>query len=505
MDSPQIAPAPQDESALQGQFADRVRAAIFWRWGSQALGQLITWTVTILIVRLLDPHDYGLFAMAQAVMVALNFLNGYSFATSLIQAKEVDERRIGQVFGLLIVSNVLLATTQWLAAPQAAIYYGQPQVADMLRVQALLYLTTPFFALPSALLARQLEFRSQALINLVSSLVSAVVGLLLAWFGYGVWALVWAPIALFATRGLGLTLANGGLAKPVFDFRGAGDVVSFGTALTLCQLFWIVQSQSDIVIAGRLFNPHDLGLYSESLFLTLIFTGRFLPPLNDVAFPAYSELAKAGKPLASAFLKSARLIMLVAAPFYVGLSMTAGPLVTTFFGAKWLEMIPIVSGLAIVMPAMALQIACSPTTNALGIPKIYLLTSISGAVIMPIFFFTFAGKGPMGLVHAWQMAAPLLLAATLLVTLPAIGAKLADLVRALLPVALSCAGMALVVHLVDTVVAGQIAPLRLGILTGAGAIAYLGILWLVWPDVLRSAWAMLRREKAPTASEAEAR
>ncbi len=493
MESPGTAPAPQ------GQFADRVRAAVFWRWGSQALGQLITWTVTILIVRLLDPHDYGLFAMAQAVLIALNFLNGYSYATSLIQAKEVDDRRIGQVFGLLIVSNLLLASVQWLAAPQAAAYYGQPQVEDMLRVQSLIYLTTPFIALPSALLARQLEFRSQALVNLLCSALSAVVGLLMAWFGYGVWALVWAPIALFAARGLGLTLANGGLVKPVFDFRGARDVVGFGTALTLCQLFWIIQSQSDIVIAGRRFNPHDLGLYSESLFLTLIFTGRFLPPLNEVAFPAYAELVNAGKPLASAFLKSARLTMLIAAPFYVGLSLTAEPLVTTFFGPKWLEMIPIVSGLAIIMPAMALQIVCSPSTNALGRPGVYLLTSITGAMIMPICYFTFATGGPMGLVQAWHISAPLLLIATLAVTLPAIGAKVSDLFIALLPVAVACAGMALAVYMLDRLVANQVATLRLGILAATGAATYFSILWLFWPDTLRSALAMLRREKMPEA------
>ena len=138
-------------------FADRVRSALVWRWGSQIVGQLITWTATIMVVRLLDPGDYGLFAMTQAVLVALNFLNGYSFATSLIQAREIDQRRVSQVFGLLLVSNLLLAAAQMLLAPVAATYYGQPQIAQMLRVQSLVFLCTPFIALPSALLARRME------------------------------------------------------------------------------------------------------------------------------------------------------------------------------------------------------------------------------------------------------------------------------------------------------------------------------------------------------------
>src|ERR1700712_1307649 len=77
-------------------FADRVRSAVFWRWGSQVLSQLVTWTVTIIIVRLLDPHDYGLFAMTQAVLAAFNFLSGWGFANSLITTDKVDDRQVGQ-------------------------------------------------------------------------------------------------------------------------------------------------------------------------------------------------------------------------------------------------------------------------------------------------------------------------------------------------------------------------------------------------------------------------
>ena len=476
-------------------FGDRVRSAVFWRWGSQFLAQLITWTTTIMVVRLLDPRDYGLFAMTQAVLAALNFLNGYGFATSLIQSREVDDRHVGQVFGLLIVSNVLLAGAQVILAPVAADYYGHPMVADLLRVQALIYLTTPFIALPASLLARGLQFRTQALVNLLCAVVGASVALTLAWNGYGVWALVWAPIAMFSTRALGLTLAAGKLVRPIFDFRGARDIVGFGTALTLCQLFWIVQSQSDIIIAGRSFTPHDLGLYSEALFLVLIFTGRFLPPLNEVAFPAYAELNNAGKPLGGAFLSGVRMVMLVAAPFYVGLSLTAGPLVTTFFGPKWLEMIPVVAGLAIAMPAMALQIICSPATNALGRPGIYLFTNISGAAIMPVCFFFGVTQGPQGLVAAWQIAAPLLLVITLSATLPAVRVSALQLARALLPAATGCAVMALAVWLADSRLAALPAWLRLASLAPIGAAIYLATLWFCWPGLVRESWQMLRRPR----------
>ncbi len=473
-----------------GGFADRVRSAVIWRWGSQVLSQLVTWAVTIIIVRLLNPHDYGLFAMTQAVLAAFNFLNGYGFATSLIPADRVDQRQVGQVFGMLLLANGALAVAQFLAAPFAASYYGQPLVADMLRLQAVVFLTTPFIALPTALLSRRLDFRSQARTNFASAFVGAGVGLTLALLGYGVWALVWAPIAIFATRALGLTLAARMLVKPVFDFRGAGQIVRFGSALMVSQLFWIVQSQADIVIAGRSFSTHELGLYSESLFVALIFTGRFLPPLNEVAFPAYAELAKAGKPIAPAFLKGVRLIMLATAPLYIGLSLVAGPLIETMFGPKWLGMIPILSGLALAMPAMALQLVCSPATNAPGEARSYMLTNAAGAVIMPVCFLIGVGYGTQGLVASWQVAAPLLLAVTLAVSLPRIGARLIDLVAALVPVAVCCAVMAAAVTALRWEVAPLAAPLRLVLLALGGAAAYFAALTIGWPGIVREAWAL---------------
>ena len=145
-----------EPNAVDGGFASRVRSAMAWRWGTQVLAQIITWGSTLAVVRLLDPSDYGLFAMTQVVLAAMAFLNGYSFATSLIQAPVVDRQKTSQVFGMLILANGLIASAQFLLAPYIAAYYGQPVVADMLQVQAVLFLTVPFIALPSALLARKI-------------------------------------------------------------------------------------------------------------------------------------------------------------------------------------------------------------------------------------------------------------------------------------------------------------------------------------------------------------
>jgi O-antigen/teichoic acid export membrane protein len=490
-------PIPSAEAAPAG-LAARVRNALAWRWGSQVLAQIVTWASTIAVVRLLSPSDYGLYAMSQAVVTALAFLNGQSFATSLIQADRVDERRIGQVFGLLLLLNGALALAALILAPFAARYYGEPQVESIVRVQALIFLTIPFAALPQELLARRIEFRSQGLVNFASAIIGAGTALALAWFGFGVWALVYAPIAMFATRAIGLTLAARVLVRPVFDLRGAGDLVTFGGALTICQFLWIIQSQSDIVIAGRSFAPHELGLYSEALFLTLIITARFLPPINEVCFPTFAELYKSGQPLGPFFLRIQRTVALVVMPAYVGLSLVAGPAVATLFGPKWAAMAPIVAGLALAMPAFALQIVCSPATNGMGRPRIYMMTNGAGAVIFPLLFLAGIRFGPQGLVAAWWIGAPALLLWTYALTLPQIAVRPRALVAALAPAAAATGVMAAAVTATRAVLPPLPAPLELGLLGLTGAAVYGAALLLIARDAVSEIVAfVIKREIAP--------
>ena len=495
-----MASTPDTDGNPEG-FGSRVRSALAWRYGSQVVAQIITWGSTIMVVRLLDPSDYGLFAMSQVVLAALAFLNGWGFAQSLVQQKQVTRREIGQAFALLLLLNGGLALAQYTGAPLIAAYYREPQIETMLRVQALLYATTPFIALASALLSRELSFRPQAIANMVASVVGAGSALTLAWLGYGVWALVYAPIAAFATRAIGLIVATRIWVWPVFDLRGARAMVAFGGAMTTVQMLWIVQSQSDIFIAGRSFDTYDLGLYAEALFLTLIVTARFLPPLNEVAFPAYSELHQAGRSLAPYFLKSLGAVALITFPIFIGLALSAQDAVATLFGAKWLPMAWIVAGLALVMPTRALEIVCHPATNAIGRPRIAVLTNLFGAVAFAGSFLIGVRYGLEGMVHAWWFAAPAMLVATFALTLPALGARLSDVLRAILPAVTGCGAMTLAVLGLKTVLPEWPAFVRLALIGLVGAGTYGAVLWFGWRAMVLQSLALIRRRPPPSAPE----
>ncbi|PCD04572.1 lipopolysaccharide biosynthesis protein [Sphingomonas spermidinifaciens] len=472
---------------------DQVRSAVIWRSGTQFAGQLVTWAATFLVIRILSPQDYGLFAMTQVVLALLNMLNGYGFASAVIQRPHVDERLKRQLFGLLLILNLGLGALQVAMAPLAAAYFRQPIVADLLRVQALLYVATPFIAFPYALLARDMDFKGQAQANLASATLGALVSLAGALAGWGVWTLIAAPMALFWSRAIIMTWLARSLMWPSFDFRGAGDVVRFGGLMATSQLFWFLQSQADVFVAGRHLDPHTLGLYTTALFLTQVFVAKFLPTLNDVAFSAYARIQDDAAAMGAAFAKSSRIVMVAAMPFYAGLAVTAGPLVQVVLGEKWLEAAPLVAVLAVAMPFMTLQTLFAPATNARGLPAIAARLGAVGGVLLPIAFVIGVQFGVTGLALAWVAVWPLYLAITAARSLREVGLGARALAAAIAPPVLAGLGMAVVVALIDAALP-PLSPLsRLAILVAAGALTYGGWLALFARETLAELVAFVRR------------
>ncbi len=483
-----------------GSMSARIRSAVLWRSGSQIIGQAVMWGSTFLVLRLLAPADYGLFAMTQGVMALAQLLNGYSFAASLVQAERLDEERVGQVFGALILMNGSIAIAQFLCAPIAAAYFHQPMLVALLRVQSLLHLTTPFIIMPQALLSRTINFRTQGRANLAAACAGAATALACALAGFGVWTLVLAPLALFGTRALFLGLIGRWWVRPRFSLAGAGATLGYGGTVLVSDILWFVQTQADVLIAGRRFDPHMVGLYAEGLFLTQILVNKFVPALNEVAFPAYARMQTDPRAVAESFAKALGLIMLAALPCYVGLAVAAEPLVLTAMGPKWVEVVPLVRLLALAMPFVTLHVLYPPATNALGQPRIGAISSGSGAVLLPTAFAIGVHFGPVGMAVAWGVATPILVLVSSSLSLPVIGLSWRGLAGAILPPLLAALAMGAAVTGLDRLLP-TIAPApRLLTLISFGVTVYAGLVLLIARPTAMRALVMLRGGGEPTAT-----
>ena len=483
----------KSEQATESQgFSDQVKGAVLWRSGSQMAGQLVTWAATFMVVRLLTPSDYGLVAMCDVVFTFLGLMSGWGFASGLIRSESVTREQIRQVFGLLILTNFGLALVQFAVAPIAASYFHQPMIADLLRVQASLYLIMPFIALPQNLLARRLDFKRQGQVNLVAAFVSAATALACAMAGWGPWTLIAAPAALWVARAIGFSVAAKLWMLPSFRFAGTAKLVSFGGAMVAVQFLWFAQSQADVFIAGRVLPAHELGLYTTALFLTQIVAAKFVPPLNEVAFAAYAKIQSERETMRWAFLKSIRLIMLVAMPFYCGLVVTAEPLVHVLLGPQWLESAPLVSILALAMPLLTLQILFAPATNAIGRLNVSVRTGAAGAILLPLAFLVGINWGVEGLAWAWLGGTAALLAVTILLSLPVIGVSGSQLLAAVSPGWLSSAGMAFLVAGLDSLLPPLGQGARLAVLAPFGMASYAALLFLFARPIVEEVVSLLR-------------
>jgi len=485
--------------------ASSVRSAVIWRSGSQIFAQVVAWGSTLAVVRILDPADYGLFAMTQVVLAFLSFLNGYGFASSLIQDQTINRHKIAQGFGLLILVNGTIAIAQLLIAPLAAAWYRQDIVADLLRMQALIYLATPFIALPEVLLVRELDFRRPAIVNIVATVVSASISLGCALAGLGVWTLVYAPIAFFWTRAVGLMIAARFTVWPSFRFAGAGPMLNYGLLMLGSHFFWTIVTQSDVFIASRSLDAHALGLYAEGLFLTTLITSKFVPPLNEVAFPAYARMQDDPQRMAASFLKALRLILLVTCPLYFGMAATAPDMVRVVLGEKWLGMAPLVSVLALAMPAMTLHILFAPAANAAGLPQVTMRASMLGAVVMPAAFVVGINYGVEGLAWAWLLAFPLVPLFAYWQCRTRLQLTGSAMARAVLPALGAAAAMAIPVQVLGTALPDW-APLpRLIAQVAVGGVLYGAIIYLTSrATLIELIGLVLRRPAAPSLPESQA-
>lgn len=472
-----------------------VAKSLVWRSGSQIFAQLFTWSATFIVIRLLAPADYGVFAMTSSVLFLLSMLSGGSFASALVRSPTLDRHHVRQVLGLLILLNGGLAIVQFMVAPMVAAYYRQPIITDLLRVQILIYAANPVLALSVALLSRKMDFRAQAIANFASAFAGAGTALTGALAGWGVWTLVFAPIAMIWTRTIGMAIAARVELVPSFRFGGAGATMGFGIAMITSQFFWFIQTQSDIFIGGRFLSASDLGLYTTALFLAQLLTSKFVPPMNEIAYSAYARLQDDRPAVADAFLRSTAMIMLVALPFYAGMGLTAEPLVLTVLGPHWAGVAPLIERLAWIMPFVTLQILFAPVTNAMGKPRMAVYSSIAGAIIMPACYAFGVQTGATGLTEAWIVGFPILTLLTGAMSLPVIGLSANKLLRTLAGPVAAAGVMAVVVAVVDHMLPLLPVIAHFAVLVTVGGITFAATAGIFARPILADILALARRTR----------
>jgi len=254
-----------------------------------------------------------------------------------------------------------------------------------------------------------------------------------------------------------------------------------------------------VFIAGRRLDAHRLGVYTTALFLSQILVNKFVPALNEVAFPTYARMQDDKAAVTRAFARAVRIVMIAAMPFCLGLAVAAEPVVLTLLGPKWAETVSVIRVLGLAMPFVTLQILFHPVTNALGRPSVGVWVAAAGAVLMPGAFAIGVRFGEAGMAWAWLAAFPFLTIITAWLSLPVIGLRARELLAAIRPSVFAGALMALTVVALDSVLP-PLDPLpHLLALAGTGAVAYALALAVLAPAAVAELIGLARGRKAAIA------
>ena len=207
---------PENRDPLKQQ----VMKSLAWLGGLKYSGQIITWCITIYVIRLLNPSDYGLMAMAQVCIGFLTMVSELGFGAAIVQRKKIDEHELKNIFGFVLLTNTGLAIVLLAVSPFLAEYFSEPRLVPIFKVLSVNFILLSLYLIPQAILLRNMDFRSKSIVDLIVALFSATTVLILALYGYGVWALVWGAITIHLVSVFGYNIFSHTLILPNFSFKG---------------------------------------------------------------------------------------------------------------------------------------------------------------------------------------------------------------------------------------------------------------------------------------------
>jgi teichuronic acid exporter len=452
----------------------KVLSALRWSAATRLLGQVVSWMMTIVVIRLLAPADYGVLAMAVILPSVLYLLNDLGLDVVLVQQLAPDERFHRQVFGVVIGVNLLCVLVLVAGAPLVAAFFTEPILVPILRVLSLQFLLLVFETLPRARLEQSLDFRSQSLISLGASWLGGLTTLALAWIGLGVWALVWGRLMSTAASTVALNVVAPSLCWPSFSLAAVRRALSFGGIVTLERGAWQLFTDADKVIGGRLWPDTTLGLYSVAQDLATMPMHRTGGLIASIGLPAFSQVQNSRADVRFYLLKATRITSVLSFPIFIGLAVTAPEAVAVLLGSKWPAAAPLLQILALIMPLRMVATLLPPVLWGIGRPGVSATNVLIAAAIMPWACLIGAQWGAMGMALAWLAAYPVVFAITLRRAGEVLGLGTPDFRRAMQAPALASLAMAAVVIGTRYLVPDHAgAAARLLVLVPAGAVTYL--------------------------------
>ena len=329
--------APDDDSVPTAALGRQVRTGLWWSFLNNVVGRAGTLIAGIVLARILDPQDYGVFAVALVAMNLLMSLNDAGMTAAVVRWPGRVDDIAPTAATLILAFSVVLYGLLWVGAPPFAAAFGVPEATGILRLLAVAIIIDGLFALPTALLTRSFLQGRRTTADLVNLVVSSVVAIVLAKQGFGAWSLAWGRVAGNTASGLVILALAPSRPLPGFRVETARNLLGYGLPLTGSSLLVFAMLNVDTVIVGRVLGPVSLGFYVLAFNLSSWPVSMFAFAVRRVSLAAFARIADDSARLRAAYLRSLALLMAVSLPVCVLLATLSVPTINVVYGGKWAE------------------------------------------------------------------------------------------------------------------------------------------------------------------------
>ena len=314
----------------------RAIGGMFWTFSGTGVQVGVQILAIMALGRLLTPEEFGLMGAATVIIGCSQIVSQVGVGPAIIQRRELEPVHIRVAVTLSGVLGLLLGALVYFGAAEIAAFYRMPELEPVLRAISFLFPMDGLNTVAKAILTRELRFRLYIALDVLAYVLGyALVGVVLAWLGYGVWALVWANLMQLGVRLVAMYIATRHSLRPSVNWRAARDLLRFGFGHSMAQIGTLLSQQGDNLVVGRWLGAEALGVYGRAYNLMVMPAQAFGRIINRVLFPVMSQVQDAPARLANGYERALAIVAFISLPLSAFLWVVAPEFIGLVLGPKW--------------------------------------------------------------------------------------------------------------------------------------------------------------------------
>lgn len=358
------------------QLKSSVISGLVWTYAERISAQLVSLIVSIILARLLSPEEYGIISLILVFITFANVIVSDGFGSALIQKKDSDELDFSSMMIFSVAVSIVLYLIIFAIAPWIAHYYDMPLLTKITRVFALRVPIAAVNSIQQAYVSKKMDFKRFFLATLVGTIISGITGIILAYCGFGVWALVAQSLINACIDTLLLSFTIGWRFSYNYSFKRVKGMVGFGIRTLIVSLMISLYSNIRSLIIGKKYTVEELSYCNKGQQFPSLISVNINTSITKVLFPALSNCQDDIGKVKAITRRAIKVGTFLLSPVLLGLAAVSDSFISILLTDKWLPCVPYLKIMCIVYLLQPIQTASHQAMKALGESKIYLRLEI---------------------------------------------------------------------------------------------------------------------------------